>query len=842
MNARTEVIQSLLDYLNRSDLTAEMLDQAFEIPGPDIGPKLGRAILNARPAQGFSSLDEIDAIRGIGQGRIELLLDVAATGRLAPPTMLTNLPSGPLQQIKAIPHPAGNRLLVQWKNPAPNPYDGVRVIRREETHPMTPIEGTFVADVEGWETVEDRDLKGETVYYYTLFPYRVDPLRYYFDPRNRTAAMTTAPYNTAGQMYDLLPGIYHRYDTESGQLRHFLDLPGEQFDQLYSFATALLNAYNLERVDGRLLPLLAEWIGWQTNYRLEIAKQRNEIRYAPYLYQAMGLIPTLEATVKRILGWESRTKEFVHNVFRSNCPERLNIWLRQRNSSGEWSQPTKPLSLDFAYEGRPSAVRDREGKLWLFYHTLKQNRWEIWYKTYTPDEQWLPSQSLNNNRSIEKSPTAVLQGERLWVFWSNYVEAENRWQINYRTRTDAGWSIVQPLINDGQDRRQPWAVTDASNGLWLFWIESIDEKQQLKYNRHDGTNWQLADAATFPLASGQAPRAVNDVFVLVHPTNTTQSLWVFWARQEPAGTVPQTRWQIAYRVKQGLDPTVTSDWSEVRTLPWAEVGNDDREPSALVHDDGNIELFWSSTRNGSWSIWQTVLDVLTHTWGTAEPITTGPYSQHAPLCILDPASTLLIYRSNQSLTYSSQIYGATETTDFRYAGCTTVDTRNLTKLNLREQFDDFQTYTTVVTPKEIPKSSEDWYAWYARRDTVGLYLTPNLTSTAADDPILLQRNLDLLKNILPQFRPIQTLVEYFLQPAEAKESYDTIQNVTELAEDVGVLDEAEIYTDGVEAASDRIPQWRWFVSNDLNHRTVDTATLPINTRSRTWHTGLAQEI
>ncbi|MBD1836295.1 hypothetical protein H6F61_27335 [Cyanobacteria bacterium FACHB-472] len=793
-----------------------------------------------------------------------------------------------LEQITATPHPAGNRIVLHWHNPTPSQYPGVRVVRREETHPITPNDGMVVAEGEGLETAEDWGLKGETVYYYTLFPYSVSPFQYYFDPHNRTAAMATAPYNTAGQMYDLLPGIYHRYDTvtpnrvpaevvlfivlllataglsrllllllrnyppvialedwQRGQLRRFLDLPGGQLDQLYSFATVLLNTYNLDRADGRLLPLLAEWIGWQTNYRLEIAKQRNEIRYAPYLYQTMGLIPTLEATVKRIIGWESRTKEFVHNVFRSNCPERLNIWIRQRNSSGEWSQPTNPLSLNFAYEGRPSAVRDRKGKLWLFYHTLKQDRWEIWYKIYTPNapekpKQWTSSQPFNNNsRSIEKYPTAVLQGERLWVFWSTYVKAEKRWQIQYRTHTDVGWSTVQSLIDNRQDRRQPWAVTDTSNGLWLFWIESISGQQQLKYNRHNGTNWELQTAATFPLADGQDPRAVNDVFVLAHSTDATQPLWVFWTRQEPSGVsggAPKTHWQIAYRVKQGLDPTVTSDWSEVRTLPWAAPGNDDREPSALLHEDSTIELFWSSTRSGSWSIWHTLLDTTTHTWGTAEPITTGSYSQRAPLCMADPDGTLLIYRSNQSLSYPSQIYSATDTTDFRYAGCTTVDTRNLTKLNLREQFDDIQTYTSVVTSRGRPTNSDDWYAWYARRDTVGLYLTPT-----TEDPDLLEREQELLKNVLPQFLPIQTRVEFFLQPAEAEEIYDTIQNVKELAEDVGLLNEAEMYSDGAEAANDRIPEWQLFMTNTLSHLTVNFSTSPIEVRSRTWHSALTYE-
>lgn len=313
----------------------------------------------------------------------------------------------PLQQITATPHPSGNRIILRWKNPAPDQYPGVRVVRREGTHPTAWDDGFPVAEGEDLESAEDRSLKAETVYYYTLFPYRGNPAEYLFDEHNRTAAMATGPYDIAGQMFDLLPSIYHRYDTaalakiptgmapediQRGQLCRFLDLPGGQLDQLYSFAKALLNLYHLDKVDARLLPLLAEWVGWQTDYRAEIAKQRNEIRNAPYLYQTIGLIPTLEATVKRIIGWESRTKEFVHNVLRSNRPERLNLWLRQRGESETWPQTTAPLSLNFAYEGRPAAARDNDGLLHLFYHTSRHERWEIWSKTYRADQGWTPSQ------------------------------------------------------------------------------------------------------------------------------------------------------------------------------------------------------------------------------------------------------------------------------------------------------------------------------------------------------------------------------------------------------------------------------------------------------------------
>ena len=147
-----------------------------------------------------------------------------------------------------------------------------------------------------------------------------------------------------------------------------------------------------------------------------------------------------------------------------------------------------------------------------------------------------------------------------------------------------------------------------------------------------------------------------------------------------------------YRVKAGLNPNV-GDWSVIRALPPGSPASQDREPAALVGTDGNIELFWSATRNGNWSIWRGTLNRATHTWGTLEPIASRPYEQRDPLPVALTAGTLLIYRSNESLLYASTIYGATETIDVRYAGCTTVDTRNQAKIALRGRFEDFQTYT-----------------------------------------------------------------------------------------------------------------------------------------------------
>lgn len=665
-----------------------------------------------------------------------------------------------LENIIAVPHPDGNRIDLKWENPDPVNYPGVRVMRREGTHPTSHNDGVIVAEGIGLTHAKDINLKGETVYYYALFPYKGNPPEYQIDLHNRASAMATAPYNMAGQMMELLPAIYHRYDQEKGQLRRFLDMPGGQLDQLYSVAKAMLNLHNLDKVDGRLLPLLAQWIGWRTDYNLEIEKQRNEIRNAPDIFKTIGIIPNAEATVKRLINWECRTKEFVHNVFLSNRPERLNIYLRQRGSDSKWSEPKEPLSLDFAYEGRPAIVRDTDGTIYLFYHTLKKGQWNIWYKTYQEDKGWAPSQPLTDRAGIDKYPAAVIRGATLWVFWSVFDETEQKWRIDFCTCTGGIWSFIDVFKSPAEteplpERKQPCAVADNTDGLWLFWLERVGVRWQMKYNRHDGTAW--GSAVTFPLDGTDDPRVEADTFVLMHPTDATKPLWVFWARQEPVAEPGQTRWTIGYRTKgnTNLDDT---GWSNIEPFSATPLGYHDREPAAIVNGN-NIELFWSSNRDGSWSIWRNILNITTSNWEDPEKVADSLYSQRDPLPLLVSGQTLLTYRSNESLSYDSKVYGATETVDFRYAGCITVDTGNARKNSLHGRFEDFQTYT-YDTGKNGQRTDEDWYA----RDTVGVYLTPNTESKE-----LIARNHKVVKSVLRQFLPIQVQPVFIIEPVLYKE-------------------------------------------------------------------------
>jgi hypothetical protein len=149
---------------------------------------------------------------------------------------------------------------------------------------------------------------------------------------------------------------------------------------------------------------------------------------------------------------------------------------------------------------------------------------------------------------------------------------------------------------------------------------------------------------------------------------------------------------VSFRTKGGLDPSVTADWSAVTTLPKSAPSDDDREPSPLPTAAGDLELFWSSTRGGGWSVVRAELDVAAGTWSAAQRIGAGPATQRGPSAAADGAGVLLVFLSNASLP-NGGAGGTARTLDVRYAGTTTVRAADAAKRALMGSFDDFQSYT-----------------------------------------------------------------------------------------------------------------------------------------------------
>lgn len=677
-----------------------------------------------------------------------------------------------LENLTARPHVDGNRIELAWTDPTPSP--DVHIRRSRGSHPNGIDDGTEVADVRAGSAT-DKGLQGETVYYYTLFTRSAGEPAFTADPHNRVSAMATAGYGFGGQMFAMLPAIYRRYDAaltnpggvepadrEKGMLRRFLDLPGAQLDQLYSLARAALDLHDLDRVDGRLLPLLAQWIGWRTDYRMPVRAQRREIRFAPEIYQRVGTFAAIDATARRVSGLRFQAKEFVHNIARTNEPERLNLWSVTRGDPATvWATP-QLVSVNFVYEGRPAHVRDSDADLFV-YHTRRRHGWDIWAKKRAPDGTWSASSPIVNRPGDDKHPAAARAGDRLWLFWETYDPNEptpqRRRRIAFRTRpvNETAWSEIsvsgQPdaefIGADDAERRRPVVAVDSSGGLWLFWQELSRDRWEIRYNRHNGAQWQLPAPETLP--QDDDSRIQDDLFLLAGPSSTDKRLWLFGARRAAVGPAGQSRWIITYRVKDGLEHANTLDWSAARTVREPSLDKHDREPAPLLGSGDRIELFFSTTQStqaanrshGGWSVFRAELhDPAANTWGSAEPVATGVASQRAPLAVRTPGATVLTYRSSEPLSHPDPSGG--QAIDNRYAGTTT---RRGTGPVTYGGLDDVQTYT--YTTPEHGRRNDGRIA----RDVVGLFLVPPVPP---DQTLPLQTALAIsrLAKVAPEFLPI----------------------------------------------------------------------------------------
>ncbi len=184
-------------------------------------------------------------------------------------------------------------------------------------------------------------------------------------------------------------------------------------------------------------------------------------------------------------------------------------------------------------------------------------------------------------------------------------------------------------------------------------------------------------------------------FVVFHPTDAAQRLWVFWARSEASARRPTA---LAYRVsgqgkpepkRGGLerDPRTAAGTSRVRRSRAGSARQDKWRCRTLLELQSQRELV---------DLAGATVNRTTHAWGTAEMLINRPYTQCDPLPIPIATGTMLVYHANESVTYTSTVYGATETVDHRYAGSTTIDVRNTAKRALRGKFGDFQTFTSDV--------------------------------------------------------------------------------------------------------------------------------------------------
>jgi hypothetical protein len=121
------------------------------------------------------------------------------------------------------------------------------------------------------------------------------------------------------------------------------------------------------------------------------------------------------------------------------------------------------------------------------------------------------------------------------------------------------------------------------------------------------------------------------------------------------------------------------------------------------------------------------------------------------------------------------------------------------------------------------------------RGTIGVFIVP----LADTDPFVLQEEWQRVRAILSAFLPINVRPIFVLQPDVAVETpYDATIQASDADTSILLEDSADLYTDQPDAITDRIPGWRWLISNRTDLLSVNTAAVPVDTSTRVWHTDI----
>lgn len=144
-------------------------------------------------------------------------------------------------------------------------------------------------------------LKGETLYYYTVFA--VDNQGVY--AANNATMVVVKPikeYYMGQKMYDMLPQIYRSAD-EKQELKQFIDILGYTADYLFSKTKMIPDLINIDRCSPTQLEYIAKTIGWDLDRTLSTSIQRASLKAAYSSYQYAGTKRGLDRLVKYYSGF-----------------------------------------------------------------------------------------------------------------------------------------------------------------------------------------------------------------------------------------------------------------------------------------------------------------------------------------------------------------------------------------------------------------------------------------------------------------------------------------------------------------------------------------------------------
>jgi hypothetical protein len=200
---------------------------------------------------------------------------------------------------------------VTW-NPPSGSWSRLLLVRNPYGYPTTPWDGTQVLTVYNGASVVgyiDSELTQGQYYYYSIFVYSL--LQYSWVIAGQTMALSVKDYKNSDIMYSYLPDIYRisePYTTTSDTwdnpaLKSFLDNFGFELDYDQTMVGLLTNKYDIEKVNGLLVPTMMNQFGQTYEPSIGLQQNRRILRDAVTLNKQKGSKEGLVAFIKDFTGW-----------------------------------------------------------------------------------------------------------------------------------------------------------------------------------------------------------------------------------------------------------------------------------------------------------------------------------------------------------------------------------------------------------------------------------------------------------------------------------------------------------------------------------------------------------
>jgi hypothetical protein len=317
---------------------------------------------------------------------------------------------------------------------------------------------------------------------------------------------------------------------------------------------------------------------------------------------------------------------------------------------------------------------------------------------------------------------AAFAAGQLWLFWCRHINGI--WQIETSRWNGTTWTTTNVLTSSGRANREPCAVFDTTNRLWLFWSQLTGDD-----------TWTLRRQVFDPITSTWSPEAALTTL----PAGATRV-----ADREPGAVrMAGGEFEIFFNSDRlggsNLWSLTFQPATATASAPVAITSGpaSDHSPTPLLVSGGSLWLLFRSDRSIPLS------RVATRSLPIIDNRITSP-----------PVPVQL---SSQSPSSSSVRMTDTGTLR-RFVGTTTVVLTDAARNTRRRLWDDLLSYTPqkpLGVPAEAALLDDELYT----RGTVGLYLSQVIPETP-----LSQQMVKRLLLALERFLPINVRVVVVLAP------------------------------------------------------------------------------